>query len=81
MSKPDLSLLAARWPSPLVAREKISEFSGGILTPKTMANMDCNGEGPKGRITCGRKVAYPVAELIAWLESRSNMAAYGEVIP
>lgn len=81
MSKPDLSLLAARWPSPLVAREKISEFSGGILTPKTMANMDCNGEGPKGRITCGRKVAYPVAELIAWLESRSNKATYGEAMP
>lgn len=43
--KPDLSLLAARWSSLLVAREKVGEFFGGIITPKTMANMDCNGEG------------------------------------
>lgn len=81
MQKPDLSILAARWPSPFVAREKVGDFSGGIITPKTMANMDSNGEGPKGRITCGRKVAYPVAELIAWLESRSKLAACGEVMP
>jgi len=79
MDRPDLSPLAARWPSPFVAREKISEFSGGIITPKSMANLDCIGEGPKGRITCGRKVAYPVAELVAWLESRSNLAPDREV--
>lgn len=71
--RPDLSIMAARWRSPFVAREKIGEFTGGIITPKSMANLDCNGEGPNGRIICGRKVAYPVVELIAWLESRSKM--------
>lgn len=71
MKKPNLSILAARWPSPFVAREKISEFTGGIITPKTLANLDSTGGGPKGRITVGRKVAYPTSELIAWLESRA----------
>lgn len=71
MEKVDLSILAARWPSPFVAREKISEFTGGIITPKTLANLDSTGDGPQGRITIGRKVAYPVVELITWLESRA----------
>lgn len=70
--RPDLSIMAAGWP-PYIAREKIGEFTGGIITPKSMANLDCNGEGPKGRITCGRKVAYPINSLISWLESRSEM--------
>ena len=73
--RPNLSILAARWPSPFVAREKVGEFTGGIITPKSMANLDCIGEGPAGRIICGRKVAYPVIEFITWLESRSCLAA------
>lgn len=72
MKKVNLSPLAARWPSTLVAREKIGEFTGGIISPKTIANLDATGEGPKGKITVGRKVAYPVDSLITWLESRAN---------
>lgn len=75
MLKPDLSTLAARWPSSHVAREKVGEFTGGIITPKTLANLDSIGAGPKGRITVGRKVAYSVHELITWLESRTKTAA------
>lgn len=75
MEKINLSPLAARWPSSLVAREKVGEFSGGIISPKTIANLDATGEGPKGRITVGRKVAYPVDLLIAWMESRAKLAA------
>jgi len=77
MEKINLSLLAAKWPSSLVAREKVGEFTGGIITPKTLANLDATGEGPKGRITVGRKVAYPVGAFISWLESRSKMAVEG----
>ena len=79
MEKVNLSPLAARWPSPFVAREKVGEFTGGIISPKTLANLDSSGGGPKGRITVGRKVAYPVAELIVWLESRAKVSSVGEV--
>lgn len=75
MTKPDLSTLATRWPSSHVAREKVGEFTGGIITPKTLANLDSIGAGPEGRITVGRKVAYSVAEFITWLESRTKIAA------
>lgn len=71
MEKVNLSHLAARWPSSLVSREKIGEFTGGIISPKTIANLDATGEGPKGRIKFLRKVAYSVPELIKWLESRA----------
>ena len=62
--------LAENWPSAFVAREKVSEFSGGVLHPRTLANLDSLGKGPKGRVRIGRKVAYPVENLIKWLEAR-----------
>jgi len=74
MNKANLLKLKERWPSPYVTREKVGEFSGGILNPRTMANLDSRGEGPKGRIKIyGKKIAYPVDELIAWLEARSSL--------
>jgi len=69
--KPSLSVLAASWPSPYVARNQIDRFSGGIISQKYLANLDSQGKGPQGRIRVGRKIAYPVASLISWLESRA----------
>lgn len=70
---PDLSSLAAKWPSAFVAREQMISFTGGILTPKYIANLDSKGEGPVGSILIGKKVAYPVVSLITWLEGRSKV--------
>ena len=70
--------MAARWPSSHVARSRVAEFSGGILTPKTMANLDAQGKGPKGRIRVGKAVAYEVTKLIAWMESRVTFEDAGQ---
>lgn len=70
-----LQEMAEKWKSPIVARTEIGVFSGGLLNEKSMANKDSLGVGVKGRFRIGRKVVYPVAELIKWLEARS------EVIP
>ena len=64
--------MATRWPSGVVARCEISKFTGGAISEKYAANLDCAGKGPKGRIRIGRKVVYPVAEVIRWLESRAT---------
>ena len=72
ISRPDLSSMAASWPSPLIARGEVERFTGGIISTKYIANMDSKGTGPSGRIRCGRKVAYPVKELVAWLENRAE---------
>jgi hypothetical protein len=71
----DLKELAKCWPSPFVAREEVERFSGGIITCKYISNLDSLGLGPKGRFRIGRKVAYPVQELVNWMESRSSSIA------
>ena len=74
-AKIDLSSLAWRWPSSIVARGEIEKFSGGIINRQTLANLDSAGKGPSGRIRIGRKIAYPVAEVIKWMESRAEAPA------
>ena len=67
-----LSDLGDKWPSKWVCRRSIGNFSGGILNPRTMANFDTRGIGPKGRVRIGKKVAYPIQEVIQWLEKRAK---------
>lgn len=67
----DLRHLAKKWPSSIVARKNIREFTGGILSEKYMANLDSLGQGPP-KIRIGRQVAYPIDDLIKWLEKRSS---------
>lgn len=69
----DLSFLAEGWPSEIVWREKVGQFSGGVLDPKTMANLDSCGKGPAGRFRIGRKVVYTVEALIRWIEDRAEV--------
>jgi len=72
--KPDFSEMAAKWPSAFVSRDKSDEFTGGIIKPRYLANLDSVGQGPPGKIRCGRKIAYPVTEFVKWLEERSKVA-------
>lgn len=62
--------MADRWSSSLVARTEIGKFTGGILKERYCANLDCQGKGPEGRIRIGRKIAYTVDSVIAFLEKR-----------
>ena len=64
--------MADRWPSAVVARVEIGKFSGGLLSPKSMANLDSQGIGPVDRVTCGRKVGYKISSLIQWMRDRAN---------
>jgi hypothetical protein len=65
--------LIQSWPSPLVARQEISKFSGGVLNPRTMANRDClerNNPGfPLKKILAGGRICYRKTELAAYLVS------------
>lgn len=71
--KPDLSSMAAAWPSPLIARGEIERFTGGLISSKYLANLDSQqGKGPAGRIRIGRKVCYRVDALIEWLQNRAE---------
>lgn len=64
--------LARKWPSTFVSRDKIRDFTGGSMSPGRMANLDSQGEGPRNRFRLGRKVCYPVNDLIEWLAERAQ---------
>jgi hypothetical protein len=68
--KPDLSALLKELP-PFVARTfpRFKELTG--YSPRTVANMDCLGQGPEKRIMLGNTVAYERESLVEWLEQRS----------
>lgn len=69
----NLQNLADKWPSAIVARDEIGTFTGGVISPKSLANMDSVGTGPEGAFRIGRKIAYPVGNVISWLESRASL--------
>ena len=66
--------LGQRWPSAIVARERLSDFTGGLISGKYMANLDCKGEGPP-RLKIGRKIAYPTKSLIVWIRNRAEQSS------
>lgn len=68
--KPDLSFMLEKLP-PIIARERVGDYTGGLLTPSYMEKLDAEGNGPK-RFKSGRKVAYPASELVTWIENRSH---------
>ena len=61
---------AERWPSSLVARNSIREFTGGLYSPSYLANCDSKGMGPEGSFHIGRQKAYSIDSLCNWLISR-----------
>ena len=71
-SKFDWQTLAENWPSAIVARSEVGRFSGGVVSPAYMANFDSQARGPRNRLRVGRKIAYPVQDLVRWLEARST---------
>ena len=55
---------------PVIARDHVPKLLGGVISAKTLANLDSEGRGPK-RARVGRKVVYITADLLQWLETRT----------
>ena len=72
MTKDVFDEMASKWPSAVVARTEIAKFSGGLISAKYLANLDSLRQGPE-RIQCGRKIAYPVTTLVAWMRKRRSL--------
>lgn len=66
------SQMATRWPSPIVARREIRMFTGGAISPKHLANLDSQKNGPPERIVIGGHVCYPVNSFVEWLRARAG---------
>ena len=66
-----LDTLAENWPSPIVARSEVGTFSGHVLHPRTLANLDSLGLGP-GKIMIGNRACYSTRKLVAWMKQRQK---------
>jgi predicted DNA-binding transcriptional regulator AlpA len=69
-----LKSLADKWPSTIVSRDKIADFTGGLISKGTIANLDSEGQGPPKFYLGPRKIGYPIETLIPWLEDRIRKA-------
>ena len=65
----DLSNLLPKLP-PLISRDHVEKLLGGVISSKSLANLDSLGEGPK-RMRIGRKVVYNTEDLLEWLAKRT----------
>jgi hypothetical protein len=67
----DLSSLIVHLP-PLISRDHVGELLGGVISSKTLANLDSLGAGPK-RMRMGRKIVYMTVDFLEWLASRTTL--------
>ena len=61
-----VSYLKSRFPAG-VPRCRVVEASGGIISPKTMANLSAKGDQPSGTRRVRGKIVYPVDSFVDWL--------------
>lgn len=69
--------MADRWPSTVVARREVPRFTGGSMSAGHLANEDSRGTGPRNRFRIGKVVAYPVVDLVEWLEQKTKRVEDG----
>ena len=62
---------------PAFTRKMACKLLGGLLSPGTLANLDCSGEGPKG-VRVGKAVLYEREIFLKWLEGRMAKEGKGE---
>jgi hypothetical protein len=66
--------MKAKWPSSVVARSEVGIFTGGMIAPGTMKNLDSQGIGPYGNDKTkhfrGKRVVYPVDLFVEWWKAR-----------
>lgn len=62
--------ILAACPGPIISRKEAAKLTGGLISEKYLANLDCNGQGPSGRVNIGRRTGYNSASFAEWLAKR-----------
>lgn len=65
--------LAERLP-PVIARNQVEHFLGGIVAAQTLSNADAAGKGPEIAYRVGKKVVYQTDALLRWLVKRKGVS-------
>ncbi len=69
MSAPFVLKLSDSFPA-IISRRDVGRFTGGLIAPRTMANLDSLGQGPRQRLRLGRNVGYTREAFLDWLAGR-----------
>ena len=65
-----IETILAKCSGPIISRIEASRLTGGLLSPKTLANMDSLGTGCPDRIQLGRRTGYNSHSFSCWLMDR-----------
>ena len=65
----ELPTIGKGWPD-FFTRRQAEKLTGGGIDARTLANLDCLGEGPSGRFRLGRKTVYLREPFIEWIKGR-----------
>ncbi len=57
---------------PIIWRTDREAWSVIPFSPRTLANRDCLGTGPSGRVVLAGKVGYEREALLAWLSTQAG---------
>lgn len=52
---------------PVIARDAVEKFFGGLFSRKTLANHDAKGTGPDESFAVGKKIVYRKEALLRWI--------------
>lgn len=55
---------------PVFTRQIASKVIGGLMSPKTLSNLDALGQGPPVKVKLGSKVGYERDSFVQWLRCR-----------
>ena len=64
-----LQCMADKWPSGIVARTEIQDFTGGLIAKRTIEKID----GSLQKIKFGRKITYRVEDVIDFIAERGEL--------
>jgi len=53
---------------PFFTRDVAADKLGGLLGAKSLANIDCRGQGPGTKVRMGKKVLYERENFVDWLK-------------
>jgi len=62
--------ILAKCPGPVISRKAGAKIIGGLISEKTLANLDSLGEGPEERVRLGRKSGYVSLSFAKWAVGR-----------
>ena len=55
---------------PVFSRQTASQAVGGLISPKTLSNLDALNQGPPVKVQLGSRVGYERESFIEWLKTR-----------